>query len=131
MIPKCDGRANVGLVTEDRPRAKKALDEFIEHTHFKGLEQKLPSWKEKGNPAFGGTIPISGPFENTHYDGLMLVGDAAGFTSPLFRRRLASCSEICCFCSSNRCDGDIPIGSELRNDVFLYPFLEGRVPSIR
>ena len=24
MIPKCDGRANVGLVTEERPRAKKA-----------------------------------------------------------------------------------------------------------
>ena len=43
-----------------------------------------PPWKEKGNPAFGGTIPISGPFDNTHYDGLMLIGDAAGFTSPLF-----------------------------------------------
>jgi len=84
MIPKCDGRANVGLVTEDRPRAKKALDEFIDITHFKGLEQARPPWKEKGSPAFGGTIPISGPFENTHHDGLMLVGDAAGFTSPLF-----------------------------------------------
>lgn len=84
MIPKCDGRANVGLVTEDRPRTKKALDEFIGITHFKELEQVPPPWKEKGNPAFGGTIPISGPFENTHYDGLMLVGDAAGFTSPLF-----------------------------------------------
>ena len=84
MIPKCDGRANVGLVTEDRPRTKKALDEFIGITHFKELEQVPPSWKEKGNPAFGGTIPISGPFENTHYDGLMLIGDAAGFTSPLF-----------------------------------------------
>ena len=83
-IPKCDGRANVGLVTEDRPRTKKALDEFIGITHFKELEQVPPPWKEKGNPAFGGTIPISGPFENTHYDGLMLVGDAAGFTSPLF-----------------------------------------------
>ena len=84
MIPKCDGRANVGLVTEDRPRAKKALDEFIDITHFKELEQVRPPWKEKGSPAFGGTIPISGPFENTHHDGLMLVGDAAGFTSPLF-----------------------------------------------
>ncbi len=84
MIPKCNGRANVGLVTEDRPRAKKALDEFIESTHFRELEQTRPPWKEKGNPAFGGTIPISGPFENTHFDGLMLVGDAAGFTSPLF-----------------------------------------------
>ena len=84
MIPKCDGRANVGLVTEDRPRTKKALDEFIGITHFKELEQVPPPWKEKGTPAFGGTIPISGPFENTHYDGLMLIGDAAGFTSPLF-----------------------------------------------
>ena len=84
MIPKCDGRANVGLVTEDRPRTKKALDEFIGITHFNELEQVPPPWKEKGNPAFGGTIPISGPFENTHYDGLMLIGDAAGFTSPLF-----------------------------------------------
>ena len=84
MIPKCDGRANVGLVTEDKPRTKKALDEFIEKTHFKDLEQVLPPWKNKGNPAFGGTIPISGPHENTHSDGLMLVGDAAGFTSPLF-----------------------------------------------
>ncbi|HJM18519.1 MAG TPA: hypothetical protein QF703_03190, partial [Candidatus Thalassarchaeaceae archaeon] len=75
---------NVGLVTEDRPRAKKALDEFIENTHFNELSQVLPPWKEKGNPAFGGTIPISGPFENTYSDGLLLVGDAAGFTSPLF-----------------------------------------------
>ena len=72
------------FVTEDRPRAKKALDQFIEDTHFSDLSQQLPPWKTKGNPAFGGTIPISGPFENTHYDGLMLIGDAAGFTSPLF-----------------------------------------------
>ena len=83
MIPKCDGRANVGLVTEDKPRTK-ALDEFIANTHFSESEQTLPPWKEKGSPAFGGTIPISGPFERTHYDGLILVGDAAGFTSPLF-----------------------------------------------
>ena len=66
------------------PRAKKALDEFIEITHFKELEQVHPPWKEKGTHAFGGTIPISGPFANTHHDGLMLIGDAAGFTSPLF-----------------------------------------------
>ncbi len=84
MIPKCDGRANVGLVTEDRPNAKKSLDDFISHTHFSDLDQAMPPWKERGSPAFGGTIPISGPFLNTHYDGLMLVGDAAGFTSPLF-----------------------------------------------
>jgi len=84
MIPKCDGRANIGLVTEDKSRTKKGLDEFIAYTHFKDLEQVAPPWKTKGNPAFGGTIPISGPHENTHTDGLLLVGDAAGFTSPLF-----------------------------------------------
>ncbi len=84
MIPKCDGRANVGLVTEDKSRTKKGLDEFIADTHFKELKQVSPPWKTKGNPAFGGTIPISGPHKNTHTDGLMLVGDAAGFTSPLF-----------------------------------------------
>ncbi|MFQ3360460.1 MAG: digeranylgeranylglycerophospholipid reductase, partial [Candidatus Thalassarchaeaceae archaeon] len=84
MIPKCDGRANIGLVTEDKSRTKKGLDEFIADTHFKDLEQVAPPWKTKGNPAFGGTIPISGPHENTHTDGLLLVGDAAGFTSPLF-----------------------------------------------
>jgi len=84
MIPKCDGRANVGLVTEDKSRTKKGLDEFIQDTHFKNLEQVSPPWKTKGNPAFGGTIPISGPHKNTHSDGLMLIGDAAGFTSPLF-----------------------------------------------
>ena len=84
MIPKCDGRANIGLVTEDKPRTKKALDEFIQNTHFKGLNQNLPTWKKKGNPAFGGTIPISGPHDNTYSDGLLLIGDAAGFTSPLF-----------------------------------------------
>ena len=84
MIPKSDGRANVGLVTENKSQTKKSLDDFIKDTHFKNLEQVSPSWKTKGNPAFGGTIPISGPHENTHADGLMLIGDAAGFTSPLF-----------------------------------------------
>jgi len=84
MIPKSDGRANVGLVTENKSQTKKSLDDFIKDTHFKDLEQVSPSWKIKGNPAFGGTIPISGPHENTHADGLMLIGDAAGFTSPLF-----------------------------------------------
>jgi digeranylgeranylglycerophospholipid reductase len=84
MIPKAGGRANVGLVSEDKPRTKKALDEFIQETHFKELELVQPQWKEKGNPAFGGTIPISGPHSITFDDGLMMIGDAAGFTSPLF-----------------------------------------------
>jgi digeranylgeranylglycerophospholipid reductase len=86
MIPKCDGRANVGLVTEDKKGAVRDLDQFIEDTEFKGLEMTNPPWREEGKSVrgFGGTIPISGPHEVTHADGLMLVGDAAGFTSPLF-----------------------------------------------
>ncbi len=86
MIPKCDGRANVGLVSEDKKGAVKALDAFIEKTHFKELAKENPPWRDEGVSVrgFGGTIPISGPHAKTHDDGLMLVGDAAGFTSPLF-----------------------------------------------
>ena len=122
MIPKCDGRANVGLVTEDKPRTKKALDEFIEATHFKGLEQILPPWKEKGNHAFGGTIPISGPHEVTHYDGLMLVGDAAGFTSPLFEggSHLALKSA---FFAANTAAKAIELGDTSADNLSSYPEL--------
>lgn len=120
MIPKCDGRANVGLVTEDKPRTKKALDEFIEATHFKELEQILPPWKEKGNHAFGGTIPISGPHEVTHYDGLMLVGDAAGFTSPLFEggSHLALKSA---FFAANTAAKAIALGDTSADNLSSYP----------
>ncbi len=75
MIPKCDGRANVGLVTTERNKAKAYTDMFVEQM----------GWKEKPNvKTFGGLIPASGPVKNTYAEGLMLVGDAAGFTSPLF-----------------------------------------------
>lgn len=86
MIPKSDGRANIGLVTEDKKGAVKALDQFIIDTEFNDLEKINPPWRREGiaTRGFGGTIPISGPHEVTHSDGLMLVGDAAGFTSPLF-----------------------------------------------
>jgi digeranylgeranylglycerophospholipid reductase len=86
MIPKCDGRANVGLVSEDKKGLVKSLDAFIDKTHFKELKIENPPWREEGKSVrgFGGTIPISGPHANTYADGLMLVGDAAGFTSPLF-----------------------------------------------
>ena len=45
-----------------------------------------PPWRAEGIKVrpFGGTIPISGPRSVTVGDGLILVGDAAGFTSPLF-----------------------------------------------
>ncbi|MBU1196953.1 NAD(P)/FAD-dependent oxidoreductase [Candidatus Micrarchaeota archaeon] len=75
MIPKKDGRANVGLVTNQKSKAKVFLDLFL----------KKMGWENKPRvKTFGGLIPASGPVPHTVADGLMLVGDAAGFTSPLF-----------------------------------------------
>ncbi len=86
MIPKDSGRANVGLVTTEKKGAVKYLDSFIEDTYLKDMEKANPPWRQDGRKVrpFGGTIPISGPRNNTTADGLILVGDAAGFTSPLF-----------------------------------------------
>lgn len=75
MIPKNDGRANVGLVTTEIPKAKIYLDQFV----------KEMGWETKSKvKTFGGPIPSSGPVPNTSGDGILLIGDAAGFTSPLF-----------------------------------------------
>jgi len=75
MIPKKGNKANVGLVTEEKIKAKVFLDEFI----------KKKKWETKEiEKSFGGLIPISGPHKNTVRDGLILVGDAAGFASPMF-----------------------------------------------
>lgn len=75
MIPKNNGRANVGLVTSQNNKAKMFLDEFV----------KRKNWQSnKIAKTFGGLIPSSGALENTVADGIILVGDAAGFTSPLF-----------------------------------------------
>ena len=75
MIPKNDGRANVGLVTSDITNAKRYLDAFV----------KINGWENKKVvKIFGGPIPSSGPVQNTVGDGILLIGDAAGFTSPLF-----------------------------------------------
>jgi len=86
MIPKKEGRANVGLVTTDKKGAVKYLDSFIEDTYLKPKPTANPPWRADGIKVrpFGGTIPISGPRSVTVADGLILVGDAAGFTSPLF-----------------------------------------------
>ena len=75
MIPKSDGRANVGLVTHDNNQAKACLNQFVAQM----------GWKDKPIvKTFGGLIPSSGAMEKTVSDGLLLIGDAAGFTSPLF-----------------------------------------------
>ena len=75
MIPKNDGRANVGLVTDEKTKTRGYLEEFIKEPEFNG---------KKIVKIFGGTIPASGPLNKTHGEGLMLIGDAAGFTSPMF-----------------------------------------------
>jgi digeranylgeranylglycerophospholipid reductase len=51
-----------------------------------GKPKVNPPWRKDGIKIkpFGGTIPISGPREITVETGVILVGDAAGFTSPLF-----------------------------------------------
>ncbi|MCX8174856.1 MAG: NAD(P)/FAD-dependent oxidoreductase [Candidatus Micrarchaeota archaeon] len=77
IIPKKNSRANVGLVTDDAPNARRYLDRFI--SQF-GLSEK----KKVGKMAFGGFIPASGPLPKTFDDGILLCGDAAGFTSPMF-----------------------------------------------
>ncbi|MFH1106493.1 MAG: NAD(P)/FAD-dependent oxidoreductase [Candidatus Micrarchaeota archaeon] len=75
MIPKSGGRANVGLVTKDKSKAKPYLDQFVQEM----------GWKQKKvRKTFGGLIPAGGPAARTYAEGLLLVGDAAGFTSPLF-----------------------------------------------
>ncbi len=86
MIPKEGGRANVGLVTTDKKGAIKYLESFIEDTYLAGKPTVNPPWRAEGIKIrpFGGTIPISGPRNATADDGVLLVGDAAGFTSPLF-----------------------------------------------
>ena len=86
MIPKEGGRANVGLVTTEKKGAIRYLNKFIEDTYLRDKPTENPPWRKEGIKVrpFGGTIPISGPREITTGDGLILVGDAAGFTSPLF-----------------------------------------------
>ena len=86
MIPKKGERANVGLVTTDKKGAIKYLDKFIQDTYLDGKPMVNPQWRDQSVKVrpFGGTIPISGPREVTVEDGVILVGDAAGFTSPLF-----------------------------------------------
>jgi len=75
VIPKRNGRANVGLVTNDPPNTRKYLEKFIDEYGFR---------EKKTIKSFGGMIPGSGPHPKTYADGILLVGDAAGFTSPMF-----------------------------------------------
>ncbi len=74
-IPKAGKRSNVGLVTNQKTKANDFLKEFL----------KKEKWEnKKTEKTFGGLVSSSGPLKKTFDDGIMLIGDAAGFTSPLF-----------------------------------------------
>ncbi len=75
VMPKSDGRANVGLVSTDPKTIHKNLKQFVTKLGFENKRIVRP---------FGGMIPESGPVAKTYSDGLLLAGDAAGFTSPMF-----------------------------------------------
>jgi len=75
VIPKRDGAANVGLVTNEYANAHKYLKQFVKEMGLEGKKIIRP---------FGGMIPSSGPLPNLFGDGLLLIGDAAGLTSPMF-----------------------------------------------
>ena len=75
IMPKDKDRANVGLVSIDKINIHKNLKIFLAKT---GLD------KNKIIRPFGGMIPCSGPIKKTYAEGIILVGDAAGFTSPMF-----------------------------------------------
>jgi digeranylgeranylglycerophospholipid reductase len=75
IMPKNDFKANVGLVSKDPKVIHKNLKLFLEKRNL----NKNPILRP-----FGGQIPCSGPLEKTYAEGLLLVGDAAGFTSPMF-----------------------------------------------
>jgi digeranylgeranylglycerophospholipid reductase len=75
LMPKDKDRANVGLVSTDSINIHKNLKMFLTKV---GLD------KNKIIRPFGGMIPCSGPIKKTYAEGIILVGDAAGFTSPMF-----------------------------------------------
>jgi len=75
VIPKRNGEANVGLVCNDAKAAHPNLKQFVKELGLEGKKIIRP---------FGGMIPSSGPMPNISADGLLLAGDAAGFTSPMF-----------------------------------------------
>lgn len=75
IMPKGGGKANVGIVSNDAKTVQKNLKEFIKQKEL---------YKSKIIRPFGGVIPSSGPLRKTYWEGLLMAGDAAGFTSPMF-----------------------------------------------
>ena len=73
VFQKGDNIANVGIATTAKDSANR-LDRFI--------QQKKIDGKVIGKTA--GAIPYKGPLEKTYADGVLIAGDAAGSTNPVF-----------------------------------------------
>ncbi|MHA1912356.1 MAG: NAD(P)/FAD-dependent oxidoreductase [Candidatus Kariarchaeaceae archaeon] len=73
VFPRGENKVNIGIVTSEKHiRAK--LDRFMEEKGFTGKKLKT----------IAGVIPRSGPIPQTYGDRLLIAGDAAGVTNPLF-----------------------------------------------
>ena len=73
VFPKGENFSNVGIATF-APDSVRRLNEFMERNGFRGQVMKR----------IAGVIPAKGPLERSYGDGVMVAGDAAGQTNPLF-----------------------------------------------
>lgn len=87
IIPKGSGRFNVGALSTESHNLKKNLKKFLDKKGF----------KERNFRTSVGKIPSSGPLPQTFSQGLIIIGDAAGFTSPLFEGGTHLALKSACF----------------------------------
>ena len=73
IFEKGESIANVGIATTATDGVKR-LDNFIQQKNIKG----------KVIHKTAGAIPYMGPLEKTYADGVLIAGDAAGHTNPVF-----------------------------------------------
>ena len=87
VIPKGDNRFNVGLLSKNGKDLQNSLNRFVANMGFSNNIIKKA----------GGRMPSSGPLKKTYSDGLIFIGDAAGFTSPLFEGGTHLALKSACF----------------------------------
>jgi digeranylgeranylglycerophospholipid reductase len=74
IFDKGEGIANVGICLQGAMNPRARLDQFMRVHNIKGeIEQVI-----------AGIIPSSGPVKHCSTDHFMVVGDAGGFTNPMF-----------------------------------------------
>lgn len=80
IIPTRDNSARVGLAAMSKPRlpSRRLLDKFLIHHPI--AADLLKGYRVTS--VRGGTVPAAGPSPRTVYDGLVVVGDAAGQAKP-------------------------------------------------